>query len=80
MPIYEYACVECKKTAEVMQKSTDPAPERCESCGGGPLEKLVSRSSFALKGTGWYVTDFKGTSTNPKSDGGSGGGSGSGSE
>ena len=45
---------------EVMQKYTDPAPTTCESCGKGPMVKQLSLSSFALKGTGWYVTDFRG--------------------
>ena len=63
MPIYEYRCEACEKTVEVMQKSTDPVPAQCESCGKGPMVKQLSMSSFALKGTGWYVTDFKGGST-----------------
>jgi putative FmdB family regulatory protein len=61
MPIYEYLCEACKTQIEVMQKYTDPAPTACESCGNGPMVKQLSLSSFALKGTGWYVTDFKGT-------------------
>jgi putative FmdB family regulatory protein len=62
MPIYEYRCESCEKSTEVMQKSTDPAPAQCETCGKGPMVKQLSMSSFALKGTGWYVTDFKGGS------------------
>ena len=60
MPIYEYLCEACKNQIEVMQKFTDPAPETCASCGNGPMVKQMSLSSFALKGTGWYETDFKG--------------------
>jgi putative FmdB family regulatory protein len=60
MPIYEYRCESCNVPVEVMQKSTDPAPAACEACGDGPMVKQLSMSSFALKGTGWYVTDFKG--------------------
>ena len=71
MPIYEYQCEACSLPVEIMQKSTDAAPAHCEACGKGPMVKQLSRSSFALKGTGWYVTDFKGNSNNsapPKSD------------
>jgi putative FmdB family regulatory protein len=60
MPIYEYRCEACHVPTEIMQKSTDPAPAACEKCGKGPMIKQLSLSSFALKGTGWYVTDFKG--------------------
>lgn len=63
MPIYEYRCETCHASVEVMQKSTDPAPEACGRCGKGPMEKQLSLSAFSLRGTGWYVTDFKGGST-----------------
>ncbi len=53
MPIYEYQCFECKKIMEVIQKSDDPAP-LCH----GAMKRLVSNTSFILKGTGWYVTDY----------------------
>ncbi len=58
MPIYEYECNSCGKIIEHMQKLSDPNPQKC-SCGGR-LNKLISNSSFHLKGTGWYVTDYKG--------------------
>ena len=58
MPLYEYECASCKKTHEVMQKFSDPPLEKCPECGG-PLSKLMSLSSFALKGGGWYTTDYK---------------------
>lgn len=54
MPIYEYECQQCKDVTEVMQKMTEPAPEHCASCGKGPLQKIMSRTSFALKGQGWF--------------------------
>ena len=60
MPIYEYQCAACSKVTEMLQKFSDPAPSKCEACGGGPLQKLISQSSFVLNGTGWYVTDFRG--------------------
>jgi putative FmdB family regulatory protein len=59
MPIYEYLCEACQTQIEIMQKFTDPAPTKCETCGKGPMVKQLSLSSFALKGTGWYVTDYK---------------------
>ena len=55
MPIYEYGCQRCGKIIDVMQKISDPAPTKCESCGAeGAMQKLVSRTSFVLKGGGWY--------------------------
>ena len=58
MPIYEYACEKCGKTIEAMQKFSDAPLTECEC--SGPLRKLISTSSFHLKGSGWYVTDYKG--------------------
>jgi putative FmdB family regulatory protein len=60
MPIYEYKCDACKKVDEVLLRFSDPAPTECSFCGKGPLTKLISQTSFALKGSGWYVTDYKG--------------------
>lgn len=57
MPIYEYSCRKCSARVEVMQKITDKPLKRCKSCGG-KLEKEWSTSSFQLKGSGWYVTDY----------------------
>jgi putative FmdB family regulatory protein len=57
MPIYEYSCQKCHARVEVMQKITDKPLKRCKSCGG-KLEKEWSTSSFQLKGSGWYVTDY----------------------
>lgn len=57
MPIYEYSCQKCSARVEVMQKITDKPLKRCKSCGG-KLEKEWSTSSFQLKGSGWYVTDY----------------------
>ena len=58
MPIYEYSCDRCEKIIEVMQKFKDKPLSRCPSCGGR-LSRLISNCSFQLKGTGWYVTDYK---------------------
>ena len=59
MPIYEYECESCGKVVEAWQKFSDPPLTTCEECGG-KLHKLISMSSFHLKGTGWYVTDYAG--------------------
>ncbi|MFC1821227.1 FmdB family zinc ribbon protein [Thermodesulfobacteriota bacterium] len=57
MPIYEYGCSKCGQQMEVMQKFSDPPITRCEKCNGR-VKKLISQSTFHLKGTGWYVTDY----------------------
>ena len=57
MPIYEYSCKKCGKTIEVIQKFSDAPLKKHQGCGGG-LTKLISTSSFQLKGSGWYVTDY----------------------
>jgi len=56
MPIYEYECGKCG-TFEATQKITDRALTRCPTCKG-KVKKLISNTSFQLKGTGWYVTDY----------------------
>ena len=58
MPIYEYECTKCRKTFEIFQKIGDDPLTKCRICGG-VLSKLISQCSFHLKGTGWYVTDYK---------------------
>ena len=58
MPLYEYRCEKCETVHDVIQKFSDAPLTDCPSCGG-PVTKLVSMSSFALKGTGWYTTDYK---------------------
>ena len=58
MPIYEFECTKCGSVSEVWQKLTDSAPTRCEHCKGR-MRKLISQSTFHLKGSGWYVTDYK---------------------
>jgi putative FmdB family regulatory protein len=57
MPIYEYKCAGCGAILEVLQRMHDKPLKKCEACGGA-LEKMISRSSFQLKGSGWYVTDY----------------------
>jgi len=58
MPIYEYQCEECKEKFEVLQNVSDKPIEKCEKCGG-KLKKIISNTSFILKGSGWYATDYK---------------------
>jgi len=71
MPIYEYECMQCGKTDEALQKFSDKPLRKCKHCSG-KLQKLISHSSFHLKGTGWYVTDYAGkshkTSAAPKKE------------
>lgn len=57
MPIYEYECTKCGQHEEVWQKISDEPLKKCGSCNGR-MKKLISQSTFHLKGTGWYVTDY----------------------
>jgi putative FmdB family regulatory protein len=57
MPIYEYECTKCGHQTEVWQRITDQSATKCARCKG-KMRKLISQSSFHLKGTGWYVTDY----------------------
>ncbi|MEW6671438.1 MAG: zinc ribbon domain-containing protein [Thermodesulfobacteriota bacterium] len=69
MPIYEYECTKCGATEEIFQKLSEKPLAKCKHCSG-KLHKLISQSSFHLKGTGWYVTDYanksRSTNTNQK--------------
>ena len=64
MPIYEYECKKCGNIEEVLQKFSDKPLKTCNACSGR-LDKLISHSSFHLKGTGWYVTDYANKSADP---------------
>ena len=57
MPIREYKCKDCGNYIEVIQGINEKPLEKCDKCGG-KLEKLISNSSFVLKGSGWYKTDY----------------------
>jgi putative FmdB family regulatory protein len=59
MPIYEYQCAACGHVLEALQKIGEAPMVDCPVCNKAELQKLVSASSFQLKGTGWYATDFK---------------------
>jgi putative FmdB family regulatory protein len=76
MPIYAYRCDECGFAKDVLQKMSDPVLTVCPSCGKSSFKKQVTAAGFQLKGTGWYVTDFRGgnapaTGTAPAADSGS---------
>ncbi|MBN1635012.1 MAG: zinc ribbon domain-containing protein [Deltaproteobacteria bacterium] len=57
MPIYEYKCLQCDHQFEKLQKFSDSLITNCPKCSG-PVKKLVSHTSFQLKGSGWYLTDY----------------------
>ena len=57
MPVYEYECKECEKVLEVQQRMTDAPLSNCPECGA-PVKKLMSMSSFQLKGGGWYSDGY----------------------
>ena len=60
MPIYEYYCESCGHEFEVMQGINDKPIKKCEACGKAKAKRAISRTSFVLKGSGWYVTDYGG--------------------
>lgn len=59
MPTYEYECTSCGKRLEVKQSMKDDPLKDCPACHAASLRKLISAPAFQLKGTGWYVTDFR---------------------
>ncbi len=88
MPIYEYKCASCDGNFEKMVKMDAPAPA-CPKCGAADdVRKMVSASSFVLKGAGWYKDHYglkssgggsgEGSSGGSSGEGSSGGGSGEG--
>lgn len=60
MPIYAYRCEACGHAKDVLQKISDPVLTTCPACGAGEFRKQLTAAGFQLKGSGWYVTDFKG--------------------
>lgn len=73
MPIYEYACQKCAKTVEVFQKVNQRGPKACEKCGG-KVARVLSHTSFQLKGGGWYKDLYSSTKPGASSEGESEGG------
>ena len=62
MPIYAYRCSSCGHAKDVLQKMSDPVLTTCPACGAESFAKQVTAAGFQLKGSGWYVTDFRGGS------------------
>ena len=72
MPVYEYRCNACGREFEYQQRMSDPEKTLCEACGKEALERLISRTAFSLKGSGWYKDLY--SSSKPEKSGDSGGG------
>lgn len=62
MPIYAYRCGICGHAKDVLQKLSDAPLTTCPACGAESFSKQVTAAGFQLKGSGWYVTDFRGGS------------------
>lgn len=60
MPIYAYKCGSCGHAKDVLQKISDAPLTVCPACGAEAFSKQVTAAGFQLKGSGWYVTDFRG--------------------
>lgn len=60
MPIYAYRCSSCGHAQDVLQKMSDPVLSTCPACGAETFVKQLTAAGFQLKGSGWYVTDFRG--------------------
>ncbi len=60
MPIYAYRCTTCGHAKDVLQKMSDPVLTECPDCGASTFVKQLTAAGFQLKGSGWYVTDFRG--------------------
>ncbi|MCW5234164.1 FmdB family zinc ribbon protein [Verminephrobacter eiseniae] len=65
MPIYAYRCGSCGHAKDVLQKLSDQPLTRCPACGAEAFAKQLTAAGFQLKGSGWYVTDFRGGSSAP---------------
>ncbi|MFM0733169.1 zinc ribbon domain-containing protein [Paraburkholderia sediminicola] len=82
MPIYAYRCESCGFGKDVLQKMSDPQLTQCPECGKDTFRKQVTAAGFQLKGSGWYVTDFRsgnggaGAPAKPDANGGSNANSG----
>ncbi|AJX32674.1 FmdB family zinc ribbon protein [Burkholderia oklahomensis] len=63
MPIYAYRCEACGHAKDVLQKMSDAPLSQCPECGKDAFRKQVTAAGFQLKGSGWYVTDFRGGSS-----------------
>jgi putative FmdB family regulatory protein len=72
MPIYAYRCSACGFAKDVLQKISDPLLTVCPNCGKSEFQKQVTAAGFQLKGSGWYVTDFRGGGSAPAAGSSSG--------
>ncbi len=63
MPIYAYKCASCGHAKDVLQKMSDAPLTVCPACGAETFSKQLTAAGFQLKGSGWYVTDFRGGSS-----------------
>lgn len=70
MPIYAYRCEACGHAKDVLQKMSDPVLTTCPACGAESFKKQLTAAGFQLKGSGWYVTDFRGGSGGAAATGG----------
>jgi putative FmdB family regulatory protein len=68
MPIYAYRCETCGHAKDVLQKISDPVLTTCPACGAEAFKKQVTAAGFQLKGSGWYVTDFRGSTSGAPAD------------
>ena len=76
MPIYAYRCESCGFAKDVLQKMSDAPLTQCPECGTDSFRKQVTAAGFQLKGSGWYVTDFRGGNSANNSGGATGNGPG----
>lgn len=67
MPLYEYKCVQCGETAEIIQRSSDPPYSHCPKCGGD-MKKLFSSPAIHFKGSGFYKTDYASATSSKKKE------------
>lgn len=65
MPIYPYKCSDCGFQKDYLRKISDPPLTTCESCGKETFQKMLTAAGFQLKGSGWYVTDFRDNGSKP---------------
>jgi putative FmdB family regulatory protein len=70
MPIYAYHCSACHYAQDILRKISDAPLVTCTACGQNTFVKQVTAAAFALKGSGWYVTDFRGDASGSKSSDG----------
>jgi putative FmdB family regulatory protein len=77
MPIYAYRCDACGHRQDVLQKMSDPTLTVCPACSAESFARQLSAPAFQLKGTGWYVTDFRDNGKKPADAGKSANGDGS---